>query len=381
MVRALGRTRWFSDFWADYHERSLANLREAVALSEDIGDEDLILDSRLGLWRFLDPKEFEPWGDELRRRLEARHDLRRLNELHFSFMWWYLAAGKFEQAVACCDAAIRLAGEIGAPPVQYPTIKAIALLRLGRYGEAWAALQQEVADEEHPFGRAMQALGLGLYYMELMAYDRAVSILRDVYVEATRLRRVWMKHWSRQLLALATIHSEPSGQAAIASDAEDVAHAVALPLWELAALTEVVMAEVLLSQGRLEEALQQVDRGIAEADESGLRSDYVTTLEVKLRILVRLGRPAALDLSNEALRLAEEMSYLPQVWRIQAARAEALAQLGDAAGAAQARGAAAEVIRVLAQSIDEAALRQGFLADARVAVVLNALPSDGQGVT
>jgi tetratricopeptide (TPR) repeat protein len=287
-------------------------------------------------------------------------------------MWWYVAAGKFEQAVACCDAAIRLAGEIGAPPVQYPTIKAIALLRLGHYGEAWAALQQEVADEEHPFGRAMQALGLGLYYADLMAYDRAAAILRDVYVEATRLRRVWMKHWSRQLLALAATRSEPSGQAAIASSADDLALAGAIPLSEPAVLTEDVMADVLLSQGRLEEALQQIELGNAQAEESGLRSDYVTTLEVKLRILVRLGRPAAaIELSNEALRLAEELSYLPLVWRIQAVRAEALTQLGDAGGAAQAREAAAEVIRVLAASIDDAALKEGFLAAPQVAAVLD----------
>jgi tetratricopeptide (TPR) repeat protein len=376
MVRALVRTRWLNDFWADYREQGTANLREAVALSEEIGDEDLILDSRLGLWRFLDPKETEQWGDEIKRRLEARHDLRRLNELHFMFMWWYLASGKFEQTVTCCDAAIRLAGEIGAPPVQYPTLKAIALLRLGRYGEARAALQQEVADEEHPFGRAMQELGLGLYYADLMAYDRAAAILRDVYVKATRLRRVWMKHWSHQVLALAVIHGERSDQTTIPSSPEDVAHAVALPLWDGAALTEAVMADVLVSQGRLEEALQHVDQAIVEAPESGLWSDYVTTLEVKLRILVRLGRSAAaLDLSNEALRLAEEMSYLSLVWRIQAVRAEALAQLGDAAGAAQARGAAAEVIRVLAASIDDAALKEGFLAAPQVAAVLDGAPA------
>jgi hypothetical protein len=69
------------------------------------------------------------------------------------------------------------------------------------------------------------------------------------------------------------------------------------------------------------------------------------------------------------------MSYRPLVWRIQAVRAEALAQLGDAGGAAQARGAAAEVVRVLAERIDDAVLKEGFLSAPQVAALLGEAPA------
>jgi hypothetical protein len=100
---------------------------------------------------------------------------------------------------------------------------------------------------------------------------------------------------------------------------------------------------------------------------------------VQLRILLRLGRPAdALARAAEALPLAEEMSALPMLWRVQAARAEALAALGEVEEATRAYAAAAAVIRTLAGTIPDSALKEGFLTSPQVAAVLAASPADEQ---
>src|SRR5215831_4789010 len=83
----------------------------------------------------------------------------------------------FARCVECCDAGIRLAAEIGTLPVMYPTEKAFALVYLGCYDAAWAALQGEIADEAHPVGSMVQDLYTGVYFLDLMAYERASATL------------------------------------------------------------------------------------------------------------------------------------------------------------------------------------------------------------
>ena len=136
MVRALVQTGMIVDFWPDYVSQAVSNLRTAMSLSREIGeagDEQPLMDSRFGLWRFLTREEAEAWSARMVQQYSARHDLSRLKEVYFGMMWSNIVWGRPEEAVACCDEGIRLAGELGVPPVQYPTLKALALLRLGRY--------------------------------------------------------------------------------------------------------------------------------------------------------------------------------------------------------------------------------------------------------
>ncbi len=77
-------------------------------------------------------------------------------------------------------------------------------------------------------------------------------------------------------------------------------------------------------------------------------------------------------MADDALRMATEIRSLPIVWRLQAARAEALAMLGNTDAATQAYAAAAGVIRTLADSIPDATLRKEFLSNAQVASIMDA---------
>jgi hypothetical protein len=70
--------------------------------------------------------------------------------------------------------------------------------------------------------------------------------------------------------------------------------------------------------------------------------------------------------------MAGELGYRPLLWRIRAAKAQALEMLGEMEEAAQEYRVAAEIIRELADTVPDAKLRQGFLADAFVASIIAA---------
>jgi len=133
------------------------------------------------------------------------------------------------------------------------------------------------------------------------------------------------------------------------------------------------VAELLLSEGTLDEALRQAEMAASQADQRGFRPAAVSALEVQVRILLRLHRPAeAVALADEALRAAEEMHYVPMVWRLSAAKAQALTRLGHTAEAAAAYQAAAAIIRQLTETIPDAALKHGFLSNPLVSSIMAA---------
>jgi class 3 adenylate cyclase len=344
MVRALVPASHFIDFWPEYRDQAMANTEEAVALSHEIGDEDLLIDSLTAFYRckrravgYTD--EIEAQSEALLKRIEARHDLLRLKEHYFSLMNLHFSRGNFARCVECCDAGISLAAEIGALPVMYPTLKAFALLHLGRYDAAWAALQREIADAAHPVGRMMQELGTGMYFLELMAYDKACATLAHAIDHTRRLQRWLFGRRAQILLAKALVGAGRLDQVEIRSMMQDLTRmSASLPSGGTSDLLEEQgIAELLLAEGQLHEALHQAEAAASQAASRGLRAALVSAWEVKLRILLQLKRPAdAAGLVKEALQAAEEMGDLPMVWRIQAAKAQALTRLGDTTGAAQA---------------------------------------------
>ena len=131
-------------------------------------------------------------SEQLLERLVARRDPIRLNAHYFRMMWFALGQGKPERCVEICDAGIVLAYRIGALPVQYPTIKALALIELGRFGEAWSALDQEIADDAHRFGVALQDLGRLQYEVSVGAFEAALARAPRVIAESHVLVRAWM---------------------------------------------------------------------------------------------------------------------------------------------------------------------------------------------
>jgi tetratricopeptide (TPR) repeat protein len=382
MVRSLVPTHNFLDFWPAYRDEALANTEEALALSREIDDEELIIDSLTTLNRcqrriFGPTAEIEEQAEALLKRVESRHDLLRLKELYFWLMQLHHARGNFARCVECCDAGIRLAAEIGSLPVMYPTQKAFALLYLGRYDAAWAALQREIADEAHPVGSMVKDLCTGMYFLDLMAYERASTTLERAIDQTRHLQRWSFGRRAQLLLAKSLIRAGQLELAHLRSMIQDLTSMSAgLPLGGsdlMDIMAEEVVAELLLSEGTLDEALRHVETATSQAEQSGFRPAAVSALEVQLRILLRLNRQAdAVALADEALRAAEEMHYLPMVWRLSAAKAQALISLGNTAEAAQASQVAAAVIRQLAETIPDADLKHGFLSNPLVASIMAA---------
>jgi class 3 adenylate cyclase len=383
MVRSLVPTHHFLDYWPAYRDEALANTEEAVALSREIGDAELIIDSLTALYRcqrriFGFTAELEEQAEALLKRVESRHDLLRLKEHYFYLMQHHRQRGNFARCVECCDTGIRLAAEIGALPVMYPTEKAFALLYLGRYDAAWAALQAEIADEAHPVGSMVKDLCTGMYFLELMAYERASATLEQAIDQTRRLQRWAFGRRAQLLLTKSLIRGgqlEPAHRRSMIQDLTSMS--ASLPLGSVMDIMDImaeeVVAELLLSEGTLDEALRQAETAASQADQRGFRPTAISALEVQGRILLRLNRPAdAVVLADEALGAAEEMHYVPMVWRLSAAKAQALTRLGHTAEAAAAYQAAAVVIGQLAETIPDAALKHGFLSNPLVSSIMAA---------
>jgi len=205
-----------------------------------------------------------------------------------------------------------------------PISSALALLEDGAVEVRWNA------DEAHPFGRAFRDLGIGAYLLDLLAYEQAIPLLRDVGKRAKQLGRTWMSEWPYLQVAGALARSVPYRRAELETTAHDLADTDFAYAIAQSALPEQVSAEISLALGHLDLALEQAEQACARLEERGARPDYVSALEIRARILLELGRAQeALSMADAGLEMAEEMGYLSIMWRLQAARARALEALGS----------------------------------------------------
>ena len=112
----------------------MANVAEAMDLAEDLGDFDLLLDARSARVKLGGMRATSVEATKLTDDLEDRRDPLKLNAHYFWLMWLTYSAANYEQTVKLCDRGIELADILGTPPVQYGSIKALALVELGRFG-------------------------------------------------------------------------------------------------------------------------------------------------------------------------------------------------------------------------------------------------------
>jgi tetratricopeptide (TPR) repeat protein len=364
----------------------VANIEEAWAISQEVGNEELMMNCMMA--RVARGLVSIDQAGELLNQLESRHDLPRLKEAYFPLLWWYLESGNFERCVECCDISINLAAKLGAPPVMYSTIKGLALLGLGRYDAAWVALQEEVADQEHPFGAALKGVGTGIYYLELMDYGQATTLLEAAIEQANRVGRTWLASWAQEELLRSLVRRGQLAEANLDQPTQDLATMDA-------ALTTDVLAEIALYQGKLDEAMRQAEKACAEAESKSFwafpplrglphvansrteakggdrRPSYLSALILQLQILLKLGRPEdVIPLADKAIRAAGEMGYRPLLWRLRAAKAQAMGMLGDGEIASQEHKAAAVIVHDLADTIGDPKLKRTFMSNNSVSLVL-----------
>jgi class 3 adenylate cyclase/tetratricopeptide (TPR) repeat protein len=344
MARALLPTSWFTDYWADYRATAEANVAEALSLAESIGDEDLVLDALTASLHRRGTESDPAAGEALMARLEQRRDPVKLNAHCFWMMWLYTAAGRFADSVATCDRGIELADLIGSAPVQYGSIKAMALSELGRFDEVEGAIDQEVTDDDHPFGQAMASLARSAHLTRLCAWGPAADSLADTLQRATDLTRVWMQYWAGSLLAVVGAHS---GVDTLPSFGD----------WS----GGITGAQVALAHGDAARA-RDLAEPLLHRPGTAPSAEHVRVADVAAQACLQLGdHEAALAIATHALDVAGPMNYAAIMWRLRAVRAGALGGLGrhDEAGDESTRSAAA--FQALAARIADDDLRDWYL--------------------
>jgi len=243
-------------------------------------------------------------------RLETRRDPLRLREHLFLLMWYYWLCGDFEQCVKTCNDGIALSAQLGSPPVQYPSLKGLALTDLGRFDEAWASFQNEVADEQHPLGRCMRELGVAVWFESLGALDRAEAKAKEVLEEARRLSRTWMQRFVVDLLAVIAARRGREG-AELAAWVENKGNQIGFHP------STLPQAEAAFARGDFETALAIADQVAYGSAPEGLRRARIVALEIGLRALARMERwDNLLERADGALREAEEASFRTRMWRM-----------------------------------------------------------------
>jgi len=377
MCQALIPTSWFVDYWQDYRDQAIRNNDEATALALQLGDEDLQTDAASSRLRLVTSDEAHEEAVRVRARLVARRDPLRLKEHLFWLMWHYLLRAEFEECVATCNDGIALSAQLGSPPVQYPSIKGLALTDLGRFDEAWASFQEEVADDAHPFGRCMREMGVACWLESLGALQRAETTAREVLDEAGRLLRTWMQRSMVDVLAVIAARrgaegAELSGWLARKSD-------------EIGFRPSTLSrAEMALAGGDFAKALDLTDQLVDRSGERnlhdaggwilqvGLRRSRIMAREIGMRALAGLERwEDLLARADAAFAEASQAGFRTRMWRILASRARARDARGDAAGARDDRGAACALLDEMAGRIADPELRAAFEADPEVLKVRN----------
>lgn len=349
MALALLPTTWFTDYWVDYGPTAAVNVAEAQHLAEELGDEDLQLDARAAAMHRFGTRRSPDDAELLLAELEARHDPVRLNAHLFWMMWQYLAAGRFDDCVATCDRGIALASMIGTAPVQYGSIKALALTEMGRFDEVEAALAEEVTDDEHPFGQAMATFGRSQFLARIGAWQLAAEVLVDTLERAAALSRVWMQTWAASTLAIVVANLEVAGEDV--TDLDDRARA--LGDWSRGATG----AEVALTRGRAADALELILPSL----QGQASRDRVVALDIAARAYLALGDHAtAADAAGRGLGMAEEMGFAALQWRLGQVAARATSAQGDSTMAASLDVSADVVFQTLLERIGEAGLRESF---------------------
>jgi tetratricopeptide (TPR) repeat protein len=321
---ALVATAQFTDYWPEFREQAKLNLAEAGAIARETANEDLAIDVATALLSIALSGSSTEEEERLLERLLARRDPVRLNAQYFRMMWSTYSKQKFERCTQICDAGIELAYRIGTLPVQYPTIKGLAQIELGRFDQAWASFDQEIADAAHRFGAAIRDLGRMSYVLRTGAHDEALERAKHVTAESHALSRAWMLKWVAEDLAglaadyvgdaemiarieaLVTATGAPPGKLGeaalhIAKGENDAAMALLVGPkqieWIGAARFETVHARLLAqlhtSGGDHAQALAAIEPAVSRARESAAAGRLWRLLGEQALIEEALGRDAA----------------------------------------------------------------------------------------
>jgi hypothetical protein len=363
LALALIVTANFTDYWAEYRPQIVRNLAEARAIGEALDDEQIRLDCASMSLRaaLFSPIEFELRAEEILKRLEALRDPLRLKEHLFWMIVPVRNAGHLKRSVEVCDRAIALADQLGVPPVQYPTFKAIGLAALGRYDEAWASIGQEVVHGSYRFGAALQRWGYFQIRHVLGDIDALLAEFPALVAESRALNRVWMVQSLTDSLVIAGARAGRHDEAARLV----AAHAAEAKPGRLARAHAAFAAGdftgALAQATAVRDRLESANHGVPAADAA----------ELVVSALLALARHEdARDEAGRRVAFCETSDYRSMLWRLLALRCRAQRALGATDEAERDRAAAAALLAALADRTPDAALRRTFLAQPLAAGLL-----------
>lgn len=358
-ARALIPTHRHVDFDAAFRPRATENANRALTIARELGDAELEVDALRAAHRMGTIAGRRDSIERIATALERRGDLIALNEHLFDSMWTYWRGGRLAGCIAYCDRATALAARLGIPPVQYGTIKSFALVDLGRFDEAWQALEQEVADDEHPFGRAFQRLGQAHWRAAIGDFDRVVRDVPRILSDARALQRMWMIPWAEGLLASAIVGLEREGtiEATLRAKVEAAG----------GHLDGDALIAAQLRAGNGGAALAECETSLPQLEGEGRDRAYWITEELRVQALLTLGRLADVrDAADAALAVVRQLGWRSLEWRLSASLVAALDGLGDARATVE-RRQAAELLTAIAGTIGDTAARSRFLSQSAAA--------------
>lgn len=361
-ARALIPTHRHVDFDPTFRPQATANAHRALSIARELGDEDLEVDALRAAHRMGTIADRLGSIERIATALERRGDLIALNEHLFDAMWTYWRAGQFMACVMCCDRGTALAERLGIPPVQYGTIKSFALVDLGRFDAAWQALEQEVADDDHPFGQVFQGLGRAVWHSAAGDWERVIRDIPRVYAGGRELLRTWMTPWLDNLLASAIVEGQSDGtsESAIRAAVEGAG----------GRLEDEALMAAQLRAGNAEAVLAECARRLPVHEAEGYTRNFWLTEELRIRALCALGRfDDALDAARVALAAVEPLAWELLLWRLHASLVAALDGLGDERVALE-RQAATERLMAVAETLNDGKARARFLSGRDVAKLL-----------
>ena len=355
MTVVLLRTSWFTDYWADYRPTAVANIARALRLSKELGDEDLIIEARAASLRVNGIRDDNNEADELRQQLEARRDPIRLKEHCFLMMWHYLGRGQFVRCVEVCDRGIELAAQLGSAPVQYGSIKALALIELGRFDAVDGAIAQEVTDDEHPFGQAIAEMARATYLDRIEAREAAIAAAVHTFGLAIELSRIWMQRAMVTLLTSLRTRMQRDGEFVPPVVAEVIESAAVPP-------SRTAAAHWLAYSGSLDEAYRVLTGEVDHLGATDQRQLLTRTEGILAETCLLLGRAGEAEtVSRRGLDAAERMEQASVTWQLRRVLAGSLDAQSRVGEADEQRALASVEVSVLAARIADPILRERFL--------------------
>lgn len=353
LCQALTASAQLSDYEPAYYKKAKEHLDEAEKIAESLGSEDLAIEVATMQLNFhqVGVKQVD-WGEDVLRRLEARRDPIRLNAIYFRMMWLTFSEAQFHRCIEICDAGTELAYRIGTLPVQYATIKGLALLEMGQFDQAWATIGEEIADEDHRFGAALQQLGWMHCELNLGDFEAAIKRAKHVVTEADALSRVWMKGWVSASFAWAA--ATPGAEKwlseieAVIESTEQSPDTIGRASLALAAGDKQAAKEIIE---------QQKDRNLLAR---GVRGGVLRSWSLACIALQLEDWQATCDRATEALAAAQDNDMLPLAWRLLLAMGSAEAKLGDKAASEQHLLEAEQIWEQTANTVTEPQLRASY---------------------